>query len=51
MPSSHEQALRTKHADLDAKLRAEQARPAPDDIMVRELKRAKLKVKEEIAHC
>lgn len=47
----HREALQTKHADLDEKLRAEQARPAPDDGMIQQLKRAKLRLKEEIAAC
>ena len=48
MNTSHLDALRTKHAGLEAKLRQEQARPAPDETMVQQLKRQKLKIKEEI---
>mgnify|MGYP003712025793 CR=1 FL=1 len=33
MNTSHLDALRTKHAGLEAKLRQEQARPAPDETM------------------
>ena len=49
MNTSHLDALRAKHAGLEAKLRQEQARPAPDETMVQQLKRQKLKLKEEIA--
>ena len=41
MNTSHLDALRTKHAGLEAKLRQEQARPAPDETMVQQLKRQK----------
>lgn len=50
MESSHVQALQSKHAGLEAQLRQEMARPAPDTAMVQELKRRKLKIKEELAH-
>lgn len=49
MHSSHVEALQTKHAGLEARLRAEQARPAPDDAMIRDIKRRKLKIKEELS--
>ena len=50
MESSHVQALQSKHAGLEAQLRQEMSRPAPDTAMVQELKRRKLKIKEELAH-
>ncbi|GMM93460.1 YdcH family protein [Qipengyuania sp. MTN3-11] len=49
MQSSHVEALQTKHAGLEAKLRQEQARPAPDDAVIRQIKRQKLKIKEELS--
>ena len=49
MPSSHVDALRNKHAGLEAKLRDEQSRPAPDIAMIQQLKKRKLAIKEEIA--
>jgi len=49
MESTHITALQMKHAGLDQQLRDEQARPAPDAARVQRLKRAKLKIKEEIA--
>jgi hypothetical protein len=46
--SSHLNALQNKHAGLDARLRDELARPAPDTAMIQSLKRQKLRLKEEI---
>ena len=48
MHTAHVDALQSKHAGLDDRLQREMARPAPDDAMVRELKKQKLKLKEEI---
>jgi len=47
--SSHVNALQSKHAGLEARLRAELARPAPDAAMIQQLKKRKLRLKEEIA--
>ena len=47
--SSHMNALQTKHAGLDAQLRDELARPAPDAAMIQAIKKQKLRLKEEIA--
>jgi len=47
--STHLDALQTKHAGLDAQLRDEMARPAPDDATIQLLKKQKLALKEEIA--
>ena len=49
MNPSHVEALKAKHAGLDARLHDEQARPAPDIAMIQKLKKQKLKLKEEIA--
>lgn len=49
MLTSHVDALQSKHAGLDARLRAEMARPAPDAAMVRDIKKQKLRIKEELA--
>ena len=49
MHSSHVDALKAKHAGLEARLHDEQSRPAPDIAMIQQLKRQKLKIKEEIA--
>ena len=47
--SSHVDALLNKHAGLEAKLREEMARPAPDTAVIQFLKKQKLRLKEEIA--
>jgi hypothetical protein len=49
MLTSHVDALQTKHAGLDARLRQEMARPAPDTAMVADIKKQKLRLKEEIS--
>lgn len=49
MATSHVDALQTKHAGLDTLLRQELTRPAPDASMVRDIKKQKLRIKEEIA--
>lgn len=43
-------ALRTKHAELEALINEEEKRPSPDDIKIHELKREKLRIKDELAH-
>jgi hypothetical protein len=50
MEASHITALQSKHSGLEARLRAELARPHPDEATVAMLKRQKLKLKDEIAH-
>ncbi len=49
MHTSHVDALQTKHAGLDARLRTELARPAPDAAMIQDIKKQKLRIKEEIS--
>jgi len=49
MNSSHVTVLHTKHAGLEAKLQMEMNRPAPDAVMIQKLKKAKLRIKEELA--
>lgn len=41
--------LRAQHAAFERALREEQARPMPDGVAVRRLKRAKLTVKDRMA--
>ncbi|MBD3730678.1 MAG: DUF465 domain-containing protein [Sphingomonadales bacterium] len=48
MVSSHVSALQTKHAGIEARLREEMSRPAPDTATIQELKKAKLRIKEAI---
>lgn len=49
MESSHVQALQSKHAGLEAQLRDEMNRPAPDHATIQLLKKRKLRIKEELA--
>jgi hypothetical protein len=51
MQSSHVEALKAKHANLEARLHDEQCRPAPDVAMIQQLKKQKLRIKEELASC
>lgn len=51
MLSSHVAALKSKHAGLEARLRDEQSRPAPDIAMIQQLKKQKLRIKEELTSC
>lgn len=48
MHSPHLSALETKHQTLDARISAELQRPLPDQGVLADLKRRKLRVKEEI---
>jgi hypothetical protein len=45
---SHIQELSDRHYKLEQKIRDEQHRPHPDDIVLAELKKKKLRLKEEI---
>jgi len=51
MDSTHISALHAKHAGLEARLRNETARPAPDTmlVLVANLKKQKLILKQQIA--
>lgn len=42
-------SLREQHAQIEAKLEDEFSRPHPDDMSVSELKREKLRIKDEIS--
>lgn len=43
------ETLKAKHADLDHKIVEEENRPSPDQMLITELKREKLRIKDEIA--
>lgn len=49
METSHISALHTKHAGLERKIAEEMGRPSPNGGLVMELKRRKLKIKEQLA--
>ena len=50
MDNSHIAALQAKHAGLEAQLRDELSRPAPDDRILQTIKKQKLRIKEALAH-
>lgn len=45
---AHANALQSKHAGLEARLRAEMNRPSPDAVTIQALKKQKLRIKEEL---
>lgn len=45
---AHLQELKRKHANLSAKVEEAQRSPGIDDLAIRELKKEKLRLKEEI---
>ena len=49
MKSTHLNALQSKHAGLERRIAEERARPSPDEVLLMELKRRKLRLKEELA--
>ena len=48
MDQNHVAALREKHEVLDQKINEEEARPFPDTIKLHDLKKKKLRLKEEL---
>lgn len=48
MENAHVDALASKHAALQAKIDAEEQRPHPDDVVLHQLKKEKLKLKDEM---
>ena len=48
MHTAHQTALETKHATLDRRIHAESRRPLPDTAVLADLKKQKLRLKEEI---
>lgn len=46
---AHLDELTQKHRQLDRKIEEEMARPYADDLKIQELKRQKLRLKDEIA--
>jgi hypothetical protein len=49
MEASHVSALQLKHAGLERRIQEEMSRPLPDDGVIQELKRRKLRIKEELS--
>ncbi|MDT7934359.1 MAG: DUF465 domain-containing protein [Sphingomonadaceae bacterium] len=49
MIGSHRETLSARHAALERRIAAEAQRPNPDTILLRELKREKLRLKDALA--
>ena len=49
MQTAHVQALEAKHATLDQRIHAESSRPMPNTALLADLKKQKLRLKEEIS--
>ncbi len=49
MDTSHVSSLQLKHAGLERKIEEELSRPLPDIAMLQELKKRKLRIKEQLA--
>ena len=47
--TEHLDSLKAKHLDLEQLIEPEEARPRPDEVKIHELKRQKLRIKDEIA--
>lgn len=47
--TQHAESLRAKHAAIELQIQQEENRPKPDDMLIAELKRQKLRIKDEIA--
>lgn len=50
MVESHLHALETKHAGLERRIAEEAMRPMPDQTLITDLKKQKLRLKEELSH-
>lgn len=48
MDTAQVETLEARHAGLDRRIEEENARPAPDQILIAQLKKEKLKIKEAI---
>ena len=48
MDSSHLSALEQKHAGIEQRIHEELSRPLPNDALVQDLKKRKLKLKEQM---
>ena len=47
--TAHEKALAARHAEIEARIASEIARPHPDDAIIAQLKKAKLRIKDSLA--
>ena len=49
MEQAHFSALETKHAGLESRIAEESRRPNPDAVALAELKKKKLRIKDELS--
>lgn len=49
MSTAHYDALETKHSALESRIADEEHRPLPDQSVIADLKKQKLRIKEEMA--
>jgi len=49
MSTTHSSAMLAKHAGIEARIAAESRRPAPDRMLISQLKKQKLRIKEALA--
>ena len=47
--AEHVESLKVKHQDLENMILEEESRPHPDQALITQLKRQKLRIKDEIA--
>lgn len=47
---THVSALQFKHAGLEKQIQQEMNRPMPDIALIQDLKKKKLRIKEELSH-
>ncbi len=50
MDTSHASSLQMKHAGLERQIHDEMNRPHPNDALLQQLKKRKLRIKEELSH-
>jgi hypothetical protein len=50
MDASHLSTLQLKHAGLERRIEEEMGRPMPDTSAIQELKKRKLRIKEQLEH-
>ncbi|MBB5709008.1 YdcH family protein [Sphingomonas xinjiangensis] len=48
MQNAHQSALTAKHMKLDQQISSEAQRPLPDQMLIAQLKKEKLRLKEEL---
>ncbi|HVJ43659.1 MAG TPA: YdcH family protein, partial [Dongiaceae bacterium] len=46
--TSHMESLKAKHSDLEARIADEERRPHPDEVCISDLKKQKLRIKDEL---